>query len=460
MTSTASLTFTLELHERLHAHLFPGDGLEAAAIILCTRAPGPRLRLLASEVVLVPHGTCKTRESDYLTWPGTAIEDAIDKAEVKGMSIILMHSHPGDLFEFSRMDDESDLAVVPSLHAAIEQLHGTAIMVPSGAVRARTYDHAMQKSEVELVTVVGHDVRRWWSDKPASHRPFTFGAEMRAEMGRLSAAVIGVSGTGSIVAEQLARMGIGRLVLVDHDHVEDRNLNRILHSTLEHARQETPKVEMFARAVEGYREGEVAEAVPKSILERDAVEIVAQCDVVFSCVDKLDARLFSDLMSSSFLQPLFDVGVSIPTRKVNGVSVITEVCTRVDYVRPGGPTLRDRGVYTPETLRVEELRDSDPAAYEKQLKDGYIKGRREEAPDVIALNMRAASDCCMEFLARYFGYRHEPNEGYSRTVVQLAAGDADVFSERSFAVDANPWLALGDQEPLLGLPRLRRKLKK
>ena len=54
MTIGSSLTLTKNLHERLHAHLFPGDGLEAAAIILCARAPGPRTRLLARDAIFVP----------------------------------------------------------------------------------------------------------------------------------------------------------------------------------------------------------------------------------------------------------------------------------------------------------------------------------------------------------------------------------------------------------------------
>ncbi|WP_228712461.1 ThiF family adenylyltransferase [Klebsiella pneumoniae] len=37
---------------------------------------------------------------------------------------------------------------------------------------------------------------------------------------KLTAAIIGVSGTGSIVAEQVARLGFGEIVLIDRDHIE------------------------------------------------------------------------------------------------------------------------------------------------------------------------------------------------------------------------------------------------
>ena len=43
---------------------------------------------------------------------------------------------------------------------------------------------------------------------------------------------VGVSGTGSVVAEQLARLGSGEIILVDFDRIEGRNLDRILNSTM------------------------------------------------------------------------------------------------------------------------------------------------------------------------------------------------------------------------------------
>ena len=54
-----------------------------------------------------------------------------------------------------------------------------------------------------------------------------FGTGTTALLRNLSVAIVGCSGTGSIVAEQLARLGAGRLVLVDPDRVEEKNLNRI-----------------------------------------------------------------------------------------------------------------------------------------------------------------------------------------------------------------------------------------
>ncbi len=69
MMPRATLSLTAAVHAQMHAHLFPGDGKEAAAVLVCTRVPGPRLRLLVREVVPVPYAACTERTPYSLTWP-------------------------------------------------------------------------------------------------------------------------------------------------------------------------------------------------------------------------------------------------------------------------------------------------------------------------------------------------------------------------------------------------------
>ena len=130
-------------------------------------------------------------------------------------------------------------------------------MTPDGAIRARLYRSDMRPTAIELVTVAGHDISYWWDQDAgltgASTRPIAFTSMMTEELARLAAGVIGVSGTGSIVAEQLARLGFGHVCLIDFDRVERRNLNRILNATIEDADERRPKVEMFADAIASHR---------------------------------------------------------------------------------------------------------------------------------------------------------------------------------------------------------------
>jgi hypothetical protein len=459
MNTPAALAFAGIQHERLRAHLFPGDGLEAAAILLCSRSAPPRIRLLVRDIILVPHTACRIRRDDFISWPGKYVEAALDRAEAEDLSVILMHSHPGGFFAFSDDDDESDRLVMPSLIENHGRYHGSAIMVPEGAVRARCYDRELCPRPIELVTVAGHDLLYWWEEDAARGgriaRPLAFTSDMSRELKRLTAGFIGVSGTGSINAEQGCRLGFGRAKLIDFDKVELKNLNRILNSMLHDAQAHRLKVHAFADAVRGYRGEGVAEAIPLSILTRDAVLEAAQCDALFCSVDCLEARQIADLIATAFLQPLFDVGVVIPIRDAGGAPAIGDVCGRIDYVQPGRSTLEDRGVYSPESLRAEYLRRTAPDAHRQELAAGYIPGLIDEAPAVITLNMRAAAACMNEFIARAYPYRHEPNERYARTLFSLAACEEEYTAESAFRISgAGAHLGRGSLEPLLGLPFL------
>ena len=460
MTSP-TLTLSGAHHDRLGRHLFPGDGKEAAAILVCARTPGPRLRLLVKDLILVPHGECRTRRPDEIDWPGAYLEKAIDIAEPLGSAIVLIHSHPGGLYAFSAADDASDAIVMPCLFEACGDIHGSAVMTPDGGIRARLYDRSLTATPVRLVSVAGHDLLYFWEDQASdprrARRPMAFTSGMTAELARLCATFIGVSGTGSIAAEQAARLGFGRNQYIEFDKVEAKNLNRILNATLDDAKTRRPKAEMFAAAVATYRGPDVAFPITREIGTREAVLAASQSDVLFCCVDTLEARQFADLVAGAFLIPLFDVGVTIPTRRTSdGGAAIADVCGRIDYVQPGRSTLQDRGVYSPETLRAEYLAKADPDAHRAEVEAGYIKGLAEEAPSVITLNMRAAAACMNEFVARAYPFRLDPNENYARTMFSLAACDEDFFAESTFASAPNPVLARGEQEPLLGLPILSR----
>ena len=160
-------------------------------------------------------------------------------------------------------------------------------------------------------------------------------------------------------------------------------------------------------------------------------------------------------MCKAFLLPLLDVGVAIPTRATaDGERVIDEATGRVDYVHPGGSSLFDRGVFSAAALAAEGLAESDPQAHAEQVRRGYIDGVPEQAPAVISLNMRAASACVMEFIARAYPFRHESNAKFSRTNFMLAEGIEEFTPEHQFNASLSPHLARGDEEPLLGMPIL------
>lgn len=117
----------------------------------------------------------------------------------------------------------------------------------------------------------------------------TLGPDGQAKLLRSTVAVVGLGGLGGYVAEGLARMGVGRLVLIDGDVFEEHNLNRQLLGT--EAVLGQPKALVAQQRVsEVNRAVEVIAHV--ATLTRQNVEALLQgTDVVVDALDRLPTRL-------------------------------------------------------------------------------------------------------------------------------------------------------------------------
>ncbi|WP_436399586.1 ThiF family adenylyltransferase [Roseobacter sp. S98] len=453
---TASLTLTENHHAELRHYLFPRDGLESAAILICRFVGPERERMIVREILNVPDTSCPVRKCNYISWPGESIEDAIDAAEADGDAIILIHSHPSGFYGFSETDNASDRITIPSLFAAIETTgyrHGSAIMTPNGAMKVRLYNVVGEVRDIETIWCVGENITDLTKNDQAPALPF--GHQMTDALACCTACVIGVSGTGSLVAELLARKGVGHLIFVDFDIIKHKNLNRIVNSTVEDAEARQLKTRMMAAAIELYAPNTKITIISAGLETREAVIAASAADILFSCVDGMTGRSIAELICRRCLIPLIDLGVTIPTRRDNEDMVhVADVCGRIDFVRPDGPNLSDRGVVTAEGLRAEYLMATAPNAAAQEIEAGYIQGAHEEAPSVMALNMKAAADAVLEWIARQFPYRLDDNSGCARTLFSHAAGELDLIAEEDFKTEETGDLALGLVEPLLGLPSL------
>lgn len=102
-------------------------------------------------------------------------------------------------------------------------------------------------------------------------------------------AVIGLGGLGGYIVEGLARMGVGRLVLVDGDVFCDHNLNRQLFS--EEKNMGRSKAEVAAERVAEIN-GAVQVTTWAVYAGRDNLgEILCDVDVVVDALDRLPTRL-------------------------------------------------------------------------------------------------------------------------------------------------------------------------
>lgn len=114
----------------------------------------------------------------------------------------------------------------------------------------------------------------------------------RAEQLRLfrsHVAVVGCGGLGGYVTEELCRIGVGTLTVIDPDVFEEHNLNRQLHATL--ASLGEPKVEAVRK-----RTGEINPAATiitrrMSLSRENGQELLAGANLAVDALDSIPARI-------------------------------------------------------------------------------------------------------------------------------------------------------------------------
>ncbi len=148
--------------------------------------------------------------------------------------------------------------------------------------------------------------------------------------------VAGIGGVGSYCAEALARAGVGRLTLLDHDVIVASNINRQLPALLSTVGR--PKVELMgARIADINPECQVTQL--RIFLDSSNVNelIPTDCDYVVDCIDSLNCK--EALVAESFRRGLrvascMGAGNRLdPTRvKVADISK-TEMCPLAKQMR-------------------------------------------------------------------------------------------------------------------------------
>ena len=117
-----------------------------------------------------------------------------------------------------------------------------------------------------------------------------------------SVMLIGLGGLGSPIAMYLAAAGVGRLVLVDHDHVELSNLQRqIVHGTSDLKR---PKVESARDRLLELNPNTRIETHARRLEEADFDELLPGIDVVVDATDNFDTRFMINRACARHQKPL------------------------------------------------------------------------------------------------------------------------------------------------------------
>jgi hypothetical protein len=255
---------------------------------------------------------------------------------------------------------------------------------------------------------------------------------------------VGSGGTGSAVIEQLTRLGVGRITVVDDDRLTTSNVSRVYGSSI--TQEGAAKVNVAGANVDRIGLGTILNPINGRVTSRDPLAALRECDVVFGCTDDHAGRINLSKLAYWYLIPLIDMGVVIDSHHGD----IRSITARVTYVGPGEPCLVCRGTVAPDIAREELM---DPTERARLVEEGYARGLAEPDPAVVAYTTLTAATAVADLLERLFGFGPPdiPGELIVRIADRKMKGRRATPTPGHFCAQLDQF-GRGDQPSFLGQP--------
>jgi len=123
--------------------------------------------------------------------------------------------------------------------------------------------------------------------------------------------VVGCGGAGSAVAEQLLRLGVGRVVVVDPCAVDGDDLTRCYGTTQDDAARAIYRVDVVARLATALGRSEAVDAVIGDLDDPAVARRLARADMIFACDLTSWQRIALDRLAARHLLPVIDCAAAL-----------------------------------------------------------------------------------------------------------------------------------------------------
>lgn len=177
-------------------------------------------------------------------------------------------------------------------------------------------------------------------------RQLFLGPESDAALGAATVAVIGVSGGGSHIAQQLAHVGFGTVHLIDPSRAEERHRHRLVGISMAAIRRGWSKVEVARRQMRhAHPEGTV---IAHAQRWQGVHTVLRSCDMIFGCIDGYSERDELERYARRFHIPYIDIGMDVHPGDSGHV-----VCGQVITSMPGDLCMRCMGFLSEAAFKTE-----------------------------------------------------------------------------------------------------------
>jgi len=381
---------------------------ESGAFLLLREGRGIEgRRLLAADPIFPPEDAWDRQDEGQLRPSARWISAVISKAVTSDAGLLFVHSHPDPNYPvgFSAVDHVAIASLAETIGPILEGPFAAAVVHPDGWEVGVIEDGALVP--IPHIVSVGRALRVL---SPLNALPSRAAADVpgiddrqRDALGavhdllrQLDVSVVGLGGLGSPVAEQLVRMGIGSVTIVDDDRLDTAsNVRRVVGSTSADLRATTPptKVDVVGRHLDQLGLGVPVRRINGDVRQEGIFRELLDTDVVICATDTHGSRAVLNDLASAYL-PVIDVGVQAGGRKNAGLAALV---AEISVLTPVTPCLWCRQRISAEVIRAENL----PADQRESLvREGYLVGGvGDPAPSVMALTALGAGLATCALLA-------------------------------------------------------------
>ena len=132
--------------------------------------------------------------------------------------------------------------------------------------------------------------------------------EDQSKLADSTVAIVGCGGLGGSMAEELSRLGVGNLILVDGDRIEESNLNRQLFATEKNIGQQ--KAEAARDRLQAVNSGVKLKIIKGWFNEDNAASFFEGADLVCDALDSISRRVSLERACHRLGLPLVYAGIA------------------------------------------------------------------------------------------------------------------------------------------------------
>lgn len=403
-----SITFQELDYNKLVLHLFSDRIKERAAYALCRISKSSdENRLLVTEIIPVAENLIEDSSEIHMKIKSISFLRAMKKANETKQSFVFIHSHPDGYANHSVQDDKEEQSLFKTAYNRIRtnSVHASIVLSSPEKPVGRVYLEDGTIQPITMIRVIGERFRFFTSDnEPSNSLNFfdrqirAFGIDIQNLLQKLHIAIVGVGGTGSAIAEELIRLGVGNLTVIDGETFEKTNINRVYGSRISDDGIE--KVEITKRLASEIGLGTSINTINQPISFQSVVNKLKNADIIFGCTDDQWGRSILTRLAVYYGIPVFDMGVRIDSND----NIIKSVEGRVTTLLGGYACLFCRERINEKAILRESLAELNPNELDRLIKAGYADELENPAPAVISFTSTVASLAITELLHRLTGF--------------------------------------------------------